>query len=139
MGTSNDVDPKDLQTPTLKGEHYTTGRGGMQHSTLRLPRRASTHDHVLIEFVTGQGNIVSNDSAANARLAQDVETPTRHEPATGGTYHWGRGGEGNQVTLGAGDHKKKERSVSRGEAGHEKPSLLEKGKHALGIGAHKKE
>lgn len=87
----------------------------------------------------GQGNIVSNDSAANARLAQDVETPTRHEPATGGTYHWGRGGEGNQVTLGTGDHKKKERSVSRGEAGHEKPSLLEKGKHALGLGNHKKE
>ncbi|GAB7333850.1 hypothetical protein MBLNU13_g05974t2 [Cladosporium sp. NU13] len=115
MGTgSNDVETKDLQTPTLKGDHYTTGRGG-------------------------QGNIVSNDNAANARLAQDVETPTRHEPHTGGTYHWGRGGEGNMVTLGADEQKKKERSVSRGEAGHEKPSLLEKGKHALGLGNHKKE
>ena len=36
MGTgSNDVETKDLQTPTLKGEHYTTGRGGTQHS---IPR-----------------------------------------------------------------------------------------------------
>ena len=82
---------------------------------------------------------MSNESAANARLAQDVETPTRHEPTTGGTYHWGRGGEGNMMTLGADEHKKKERSVSRGEAGHEKPSLIEKGKQAFGIGGHKKE
>ena len=44
------------------------------------------------------------------------------------------------VTLGEDEHhKKKERSVSRGEAGHEKPSLLEKGKHALGLGNLKKE
>jgi hypothetical protein len=81
---------------------------------------------------------VSNDNATNARLAQDLETPTRHEPSTG-TYHWGRGGQGNMVTLDAGEQKKKERSVSRGEEGHEKPSLLDKGKHALGLGDHKKE
>ena len=43
------------------------------------------------------------------------------------------------VTLGTGEQKpKKERSVSRGEAGHEKPSLIERGKSALGLG-HKKE
>lgn len=42
------------------------------------------------------------------------------------------------MTLGADEHKKKERSASKGEAGHEKPSLIEKGKHALGMG-HKKE
>jgi len=36
MGSgSNDVETKDLQTPTLKSEHYTTGRGGTQHPTLR--------------------------------------------------------------------------------------------------------
>lgn len=82
---------------------------------------------------------MTNDNPANARLAQDVETPTPKEKPTTGTYHWGRGGEGNMVTLGAGEHKKKERSVSRGEAGNEKPSLIEKGKHALGLGGHKKE
>ena len=43
------------------------------------------------------------------------------------------------VTLGTGEQKaKKERSVSKGEAGHEKPGLLERGKAALGLG-HKKE
>lgn len=40
------------------------------------------------------------------------------------------------MTLGD-EHKKKERSVSRGADGHEKPSLLEKGKHALGLGGNK--
>jgi hypothetical protein len=44
------------------------------------------------------------------------------------------------VTLGTGEQKaKKERSVSKGEAAHEKPSLLERGKSALGLGGHKKE
>ena len=79
---------------------------------------------------------MSNESAENARLAQDLETPTRHEPSTG-TYHWGRGGQGNMVTLNAGEQQKKERSVSRGELGNEKPSLIEKGKHALGLGNKK--
>lgn len=94
--------------------------------------------HTLI--LVGTGNIVSNDSAANARLAQDVDAPPSHgkDQPTTGTYHWGRGGEGNQVTLGANGEKKKERSTSRGEAGHEKPGLIEKAQHALGMG-HKKE
>jgi hypothetical protein len=30
----NELDNKNLDTPTLKSEHYTTGRGGMQDSTL---------------------------------------------------------------------------------------------------------
>lgn len=89
----------------------------------------------------GQGNIVSNDNPENARLAQDVDAPSHHakpEPTTG-TYHWGRGGEGNMVTLGTGEQKaKKERSASKGEAAHEKPSLIDRGKSALGLG-HKKE
>jgi hypothetical protein len=79
---------------------------------------------------------VSNESATNARLAQDLDTPTRHEPSTG-TYHWGRGGQGNMMTLNEGEPQKKERSVSRGEDGIEKPTLLEKGKHALGLGNKK--
>jgi hypothetical protein len=42
------------------------------------------------------------------------------------------------VTLGSGEQKvKKERSVSKGEAAHEKPSLLERGKSALGLGSKK--
>jgi len=83
--------------------------------------------------------MVPNDSPAAARAAQDVEAPAHHEKEARGTYHWGRGGEGNMMTLSAGEQKKKERSVSKGEDAHEKPSLLEKGKHALGLGGHKKE
>ena len=42
------------------------------------------------------------------------------------------------VTLGTGEQKaKKERSASKGEAAHEKPSLLERGKSALGLGSKK--
>jgi hypothetical protein len=84
---------------------------------------------------------VSNDNAANARLAQDVDAPAhlaKPDPPTTGTYHWGRGGEGNMMTLGADEHKKEERAASGGEDGQEKPSFIEKGKHALGFG-HKKE
>jgi hypothetical protein len=50
MGSgSNDVETKDLQTPTLKGEHYTTGRGGTQHSISRRLRRAAISDRLLIQ------------------------------------------------------------------------------------------
>jgi hypothetical protein len=110
-----------------------------------LPLQQCANDHI-VRFTNdsrlpGQGNIVSNDNPDNARLAQDVDAPGHHakpEPTTG-TYHWGRGGEGNMVTLGTGEQKaKKERSVSKGEAAHEKPSLIARGKSALGLG-HKKE
>ena len=144
MGTgTNDVDPNDLQTPTIKSQNYTTGRGGAQPFPFVLKQCANDR---LVQctnnpLLPGQGNIVSNDNPDNARLAQDVDAPSHHakpEPTTG-TSHWGRGGEGNMVTLGTGEQKpKKERSVSRGEAGHEKPSLIERGKSALGLG-HKKE
>lgn len=45
--TATEVDPTDLQTPTLKGEVYTTGRGGT-------------------------GNMAKNTDAEEARRAQDV-------------------------------------------------------------------
>lgn len=51
--TSKDTESSSLPsttTPTLKSKNYTTGRGG-------------------------QGNIVSNDSAETARIAQDVDVP----------------------------------------------------------------
>lgn len=36
MGSDlTEVESKDLHTPTLKSEHYTTGRGGAQHLPLR--------------------------------------------------------------------------------------------------------
>ena len=52
MGTgSNDVEAKDLQTPTLKGEHYTTGRGGTQHSHF-APTKALRDPQINIEVLT---------------------------------------------------------------------------------------
>lgn len=60
----------DLITPTLKAEHYTTGRGGT-------------------------GNIAKNDPTRPeiARAAQDVEGPPPREPE--GKVHYGRGGAAN--------------------------------------------
>ena len=55
----SDLDPVTLETPTLKGEVYTTGRGG-------------------------SGNMARNDDPAAARRAQDVvgyETPSISSPA----------------------------------------------------------
>ncbi|KAF4555308.1 Hypothetical protein D9617_2g052640 [Elsinoe fawcettii] len=71
---SPSLEPVDLQTPTIKQNHYTTGRGGT-------------------------GNIVSNDSAENARKAQDVEASAaatkKTESDKGGFF--GRGGAANVV------------------------------------------
>lgn len=64
--------PEDLVTPTIKSNTYTTGRGG-------------------------QGNMTKNDNPENARLAQDVDGPTKvSEPK--GAVHYGRGGAANIVT-----------------------------------------
>ncbi|KAH0541903.1 hypothetical protein FGG08_003623 [Glutinoglossum americanum] len=66
-------DPKDdespnLITPTIKGEIYTTGRGG-------------------------SGNMTKNSDPELARLAQDVsEPPPRLSESD---YHYGRGGAAN--------------------------------------------
>ncbi|RMY67137.1 hypothetical protein D0863_07994 [Hortaea werneckii] len=117
----------DMRTPEIKQPHYTTGRGGT-------------------------GNIVSNDNPSNARLAQDVEAPRHHDRPAQGTFHWGRGGEGNMTVVGKSEReqrkereeqRKKEggRSNSRGEAENRSQSrrrgsggLIEKGKEILGIG-----
>jgi len=69
----NEIKPEDLATPTIKSDHYTTGRGG-------------------------SGNIAKNDSAAEARMAQDVEATVHHE--TGDTaFHYGRGGAANVAKV----------------------------------------
>jgi hypothetical protein len=68
--TSREVTPADLVTPTLKGEHYTTGRGGTGNMARNLP-----------EF------------PELARASQDVEAPSHREPT--GAHHYGRGGAAN--------------------------------------------
>ncbi|PNS17734.1 hypothetical protein CAC42_3129 [Sphaceloma murrayae] len=66
--------PADLETPTIKQANYTTGRGG-------------------------SGNIVSNDSAENARKAQDVDLPSVAKEASAEEKpgFFGRGGAANVV------------------------------------------
>ena len=66
------IDPKDLQTPTLKTDVVTTGRGG-------------------------QGNMAKNTDPTATRALQDVEPVTRRESM--GATHVGRGGGGNIVNA----------------------------------------
>lgn len=58
-------------TPTLKSQKYTTGRGGT-------------------------GNMAKNESAEEARRAQDVDVPGITLPE--GSHHTGRGGAANTYT-----------------------------------------
>ena len=44
--------------------------------------------------------MAQNVSPEEARKAQDVDTPAHHKNDPKGTYHWGRGGEGNMMTVG---------------------------------------
>lgn len=83
------VTPQDLVTPTLKSEHYTTGRGG-------------------------SGNMAKNDPNRPevARAAQDVEAPAHREPE--GRHHYGRGGAANiaktdeeEKKRASGEHKER--------------------------------
>jgi len=67
--TSTEIDPSALETPHLKSEMYTTGRGGT-------------------------GNMARNTDAKEARRAQDVEAPPRKENLLSST-HIGRGGAAN--------------------------------------------
>lgn len=66
--TPADLEPPTLETPTLKGEIYTTGRGG-------------------------SGNMARNDDPEAARRAQDVVANPRRE--SGNSTHVGRGGAAN--------------------------------------------
>ena len=71
--------------------------------------------------------MASNSSAEEARRAQDVEAPLHHQNESKGTYHWGRGGEGNKMTIGEnGDGEKGRRRSSAGK-------MFEKGKEMLGF------
>ncbi len=59
--------------------------------------------------------MASNQSAEEARKAQDIDTPKHHLNDPKGTYHWGRGGEGNMMTIGSNQGEKdqpKERTLS---------------------------
>ncbi|KFY93998.1 hypothetical protein V498_04100 [Pseudogymnoascus sp. VKM F-4517 (FW-2822)] len=90
------VAPSDLETPTLKEEVYTTGRGG-------------------------SGNMVANTGKAGARRAQDVVALPRRDSE--GTAHVGRGGAANIVKVPTRTGEE-ERSVE-GKEGSEKGGLRE--------------
>ena len=89
--------------------------------------------------------MVPNDSPAAARAAQDVEAPAHHDKEARGTYHWGRGGEGNMMTVGSDQRppsksRSKERKGSQGAEGRRRGSFqttIEKGKAMLGLGGNK--
>jgi len=93
------ITPEDLDTPTLKSEHYTTGRGG-------------------------SGNIARNDSAAEARLAQDVEAQAvkHHEEQN---LHYGRGGAANVIRAPSKDRQENPKKRTSSE------TIAEKGKDFL--------
>ena len=83
--------------------------------------------------------MASNDTPEGSRKAQDVDAPQAHQREMKGTYHWGRGGEGNKTTIGS-DEGEKEKSKSPlgrgGTAGRRRSSMKEmkdKGKDMLGL------
>ena len=82
--------------------------------------------------------MASNSSAEESRKAQDVDTPAHHQNDPKGTFHWGRGGEGNMMTVGSNGDKKKERTPSRGQEGKTQRTgsfkgAVDKGKEMLGL------
>ncbi|QIW99949.1 hypothetical protein AMS68_005467 [Peltaster fructicola] len=99
----------DLQTPTIKSDVFTTGRGG-------------------------SGNMASTTCSDTRRAAQDVEAPQHHTKEAHGTFHWGRGGDGNMVTVGDGD-RPKSRQPSKGAADRAGSftGMMEKSKELLGL------
>ena len=79
--------------------------------------------------------MASNSNPQEARKAQDVETPVHHAKEQKGTFHWGRGGEGNVMTIGKDKNgEKKERSGSeKKERSGSFKDKFEKGKEMLGL------
>lgn len=78
--------------------------------------------------------MASNDTPEGARRAQDVEAPEVHQKDMKGTYHWGRGGEGNKTTIGP-DGREQSKSPRRGAGERRRSSkMMEKGKEMLGFG-----
>ena len=102
--------------------------------------------------------MATNESQESARRAQDLDAPQHFQREDKGTYHWGRGGEGNMMSVGENGEKVKEhnakdhhaeskerrksskerRKSSMGE-GERRGSgrIIDKGKEMLGIGKHK--
>lgn len=74
--------------------------------------------------------MAKNESAANARLAQDVEAPASVKKDIEGGFHTGRGGAANYVKGEEGKNATQNRSGSkeRGVGG-----LVEKGKELFGM------
>ncbi|KAI0136577.1 hypothetical protein BJ170DRAFT_18590 [Xylariales sp. AK1849] len=110
IGDVSKIQPKDLETPTLKTPVITTGRGG-------------------------SGNMAKNSDPAETRALQDVAAVTRRPSE--GSMHVGRGGAANIAKLRAEntERSKKDESAiedetSRQEAkeGSKSPSLAAKGK-----------
>lgn len=80
--------------------------------------------------------MATNTGPEEARKAQDVEAPTVHSSDPKGTFHWGRGGEGNKMTIGEdnSDKREKERTGSgKKERTGSIQHALEKGKEKLGL------
>ncbi|KAF2684770.1 hypothetical protein K458DRAFT_417636 [Lentithecium fluviatile CBS 122367] len=103
---STGSDLTDLVTPTLKSDHYTTGRGG-------------------------SGNMARNDPnhPELARASQDVEAPPHREAE--GPHHYGRGGAANiakptpEEARAAQEHKQRTEDAAAGKG------LVEKGKEFI--------
>ncbi|KAK0282777.1 hypothetical protein LTR91_006624 [Friedmanniomyces endolithicus] len=135
---STTAEAKDFSTPTIKSNTYTTGRGGQGRRPIPFTgiRRGSTDNR----SSSTAGNMATNleNFPEFARAAQDVNAPAHHEKETRGTYHWGRGGEGNMMTVGS--DKSKERPGMDGEGQQRRGSfqgIMEKGKEMLGLGKGK--
>lgn len=78
--------------------------------------------------------MASNDSAESARRAQDVDTPAHHQREMKGTYHWGRGGEGNKTLVGGGEREESKSPMRSGKGeGKRRSSVKDRAKETLGL------
>lgn len=107
-----------------------------------------------------QPNDLTNPSVS--RAAQDVTAPAHHVKEPKGTYHWGRGGEGNStcaarrvlrvstgraltsdsqvMTLGKPEQDETPKSRTNSKPGSKRPSfgaVVGRGKDMLGLGKRK--
>ncbi|OCK84139.1 hypothetical protein K432DRAFT_378887 [Lepidopterella palustris CBS 459.81] len=105
--------PEDLATPTIKSDHYTTGRGGT-------------------------GNIAKNDPRHPeiARASQDVDSPVFREHE--GPHHYGRGGAANvakpseeEARIAKENNARKSAELDREYGSDEVKGWADKGKELL--------
>ena len=61
--------------------------------------------------------MASNTNPEEARKAQDVEAPVHSGKEKTGTFHWGRGGEGNMMTVGQGFERGEKGTIKQREEG----------------------